>query len=146
MKLREKQLVAVVHNDLWLNYRPQGVTGDPLRVARPDLKVSLRWEEPFPLASLVRPERIDWREPEGAPLPRAVPKRLEPGQPTEAHVLRLPYATAPPGGDCARGQNDLSNADLRAAYASVDTPEVHTFTDLQDPWACRMVVRENTAN
>ena len=90
----------------------------------------VRWEEPFPLASLVRPERIDWREPEGAPLPRAVPKRLEPGQPTEAHVLCLPYATAPPGGDCARGQNDLSNADLRAAYASVDTLEVHTFTDL----------------
>ena len=90
----------------------------------------VRWEEPFPLASLVRPERIDWREPEGAPLPRAVPKRLEPGQPTEAHVLCLPYATAPPGGDCARGQSDLSNADLRAAYASVDTLEVHTFTDL----------------
>jgi hypothetical protein len=86
----------------------------------------VRWEEPVALHELVRPVKVDWREPD-PPLPRA-DARSPPS--AESHVLCLPFATAPAGGDCARGHQNLMHADLRAAYQRVATLEVHTFTDL----------------
>ena len=51
-------------------------------------------------------------------------------RPSGAYMLCLPFATAPPGADCARGHTNLMRGDLQKEYEGVDTLEVHTFTDL----------------
>jgi hypothetical protein len=97
-----------------------------------------RWEEPFPLHALARPERIDWRLPTNPPLPRADAGggvHLPPPPPTPdgssaVGILCLPFATAPRGGECGNGLRQLQSGDLRKAYAHTQVLEVHTFTDL----------------
>lgn len=125
-----RQSLVFVPNQYGLGNRLRAMKSTLLLAMLTGRVFHVRWEDPFPLAALVRPERIDWREPQDAPLTRAVAAQFKPRMPTAAHILCLPFATAPPNGDCARSHRDLQTADLRATYANVESLEVHTFTDL----------------
>lgn len=119
--------------------------GNRLRAMKASLLIALltgrvfhvKWDEPFPVHALLKPERIDWRMPpsppssDGAASEPALPAALSPtDRNAEAQILCLPFATAPAGWDCASGLNALQRQDLRKRYASVRVLEVHTFTDL----------------
>ena len=110
--------------------------GNRLRAMKAALVVAMltgrvfhvRWTEPFPLESLVRPERIDWAALNGAEasdeppdLSAGAASRSAQLQQKDPHrrVICLPFATAPKGVDCATPMNHLKNADLRAAYAEI---------------------------
>ena len=115
--------------------------GNRLRAMKASLLVAMltgrvfhvRWEEPFPVQSLLKPERIDWRL-------ASDPQRLLPmadlsspsmlSKRSDVAILCLPFATAPPGGSCQQGMSNLRNGNLRSVYEAASVLEVHTFTDL----------------
>lgn len=92
----------------------------------------VRWDEPFPVHALLRPERIDWRTPEGdAALPHAeIGAAGGKHSASDVQILCLPFATAPPGADCGGGLTALRTLNLRTKYQANRVLEVHTFTDL----------------
>ena len=131
--LRQPDGVGKPHKSLVFVPNQYGL-GNRLRAMKAALLMAMltgrvfhtRWEEPYPAEALLKPERIDWREPT-PPLPRADPRAAADA---DAHIVCLPFATAPPGGWCALGMQNLRSGDLRRAYARVRSLEVHTFTDL----------------
>jgi hypothetical protein len=62
------------------------------------------------------------------PLPRGdASARVSTARPNSGstHILCLPFATAPPGADCATGLQNLQRGDLRKFYADVDTLDIY---------------------
>ena len=113
--------------------------GNRLRAMKASLLVAMltgrvfhvRWDEPYPIDSLLQPEKIDWRLPTNPLLPVVnadAPRNAAAA--AEADILCLPFATAPRAGNCALGLTTLQRGDLRKVYGKSRVLEVHTFTDL----------------
>ena len=130
-KAQERKSLVFVPNQYGLGNRLRAMKASLLIAMLTGRVFHVRWDEPFPVHALLKPERIDWRLPEedgrGA-LPVAQPGSRS--SDAAAQILCLPFATAPPGADCSSGLVALQQENLREKYAAVSVLEVHTFTDL----------------
>ena len=75
----------------------------------------VRWADPYPLDTLVRPVAIDWREPliaRGAAAPLA--------------RICLPFGASPGGDNCGAHMHNLETKSLRTEYDHARTLEVHS--------------------